>query len=82
MQPEPNADDFMSNRPPSSGRSEAEASVATFNLVIEQLDTDTLKYLRRMLVQHYTTDPQQAELLDVLDGETLLRTASHRTLRD
>jgi hypothetical protein len=82
MNPEPDADDPMPDLPPSAARSEAEALVATFNLVIEKTDTASLKSLRRMLLQHYSTDPQQAELLDVLDGETLLRTASHRTPRD
>ena len=75
MDIQPNADDFFFKLPELSARQQEDALVASFSLFIESLDTETLVYLRRMLVANYTTDPLQSKYLDVLDGERVLRSA-------
>ena len=70
---QPDAHDFFFKLPELPARHQEEAMVASFSLFIESLDTETLGYLRRMLVRNYATDPLQSKYLDVVDGERLLR---------
>ena len=69
------ADDFISKLPPLSEDDYAKRLADTFSITIEGLDTSTLDYLRVMLVERYSSDPHYADMLDLLDGERMLRTS-------
>ena len=74
MDPDADADDIISRLPPLSDAEYAEALATSFSLFIERLDVDTLDFLRTMFVRNYASDPHQKQMLDILDGEALLRT--------
>jgi hypothetical protein len=77
MNPFPDTD-TSSLKLSSSNDRHAHRMVDTFSAFIEGLDTTTLDYLRTMFVRGGSCDAQQAELLDVLDGERMLRTSDLR----
>jgi hypothetical protein len=74
MDPFTDADDIISRLPPLSDAEYAKALESSFSLFIERLDIDTLDFLRTMFLRNYASDPHQKQMLEILDGEALLRT--------